>query len=515
MNAKHSRCINSIVILFVAALLAGVQQTAGAQAFDKAKNLNFWNDGRNVTGVRTDSLTISYAEIYGGFKSGDFHDSYESSDSWKMGAVAKTIVHKSGFSMNGSFSFDQDRGKNMCGSMFIKPGYYPVDVLEFTPGTKILQTYSFSGGIASDLNEHWRVGGKMDFESSNYAKRKDIRHTNYRLDMTLAPSVMFHTSAYNVGLSFIYSKTMETVDAEQIGTATASSYYAFLDKGLMYGTNEVWNGSGTHLSEAGVNLLPVKEISTGAALQFAVGGFYFDAEGLYTDGTVGERGYTWYKFPGERLTARMGYKFKALDATHMLRVKASFLMQKNREYAIEKITENGITIPYLYGYNQIFERRITSIDPEYRMYGSKWELKASGNYTYRQGLSSLMYPYKYLQNVSQYSGDLAGLVHLGHFDIGLGASYLKGNLSEESSSVNEASGAVSTPYRQTDYYDLQVEYMTAARVSGRLSLRYNVLKGVLKGSYAECFGSMVKGFDIKYVAGSQMVNAGIKVGYQF
>lgn len=515
MNAKHSRCINSIVILFVAALLAGVQQTAGAQAFDKAKNLNFWNDGRNVTGVRTDSVTISYAEIYGGLKSGDFHDSYESSDSWKMGAVAKTLVHKSGFSMNGSFSFDQDRGKNMCGSMFIKPGYYPVDVLEFTPGTKILQTYSFSGGIASDLNEHWRVGGKMDFESSNYAKRKDIRHTNYRLDMTLAPSVMFHTSAYNVGLSFIYNKTMETVDAEQIGTATASSYYAFLDKGLMYGTNEVWNGSGTHLSEAGVNLLPVKEISTGAALQFAVGGFYFDAEGLYTDGTVGERGYTWYKFPGERLTARMGYKFKALDATHMLRVKASFLMQKNREYAIEKITENGITIPYLYGYNQIFERRITSIDPEYRMYGSKWELKASGNYTYRQGLSSLMYPYKYLQNVSQYSGDLAGLVHLGHFDIGLGASYLKGNLSEESSSVNEASGAVSTPYRQTDYYDLQVEYMTAARVSGRLSLRYNVLKGVLKGSYAECFGSMVKGFDIKYVAGSQMVNAGIKVGYQF
>src|SRR5574344_510596 len=59
MNAKHSHCINSIAILFVAVLLTGVQQTAGAQAFDKAKNLNLWNDGRNVTGIRTDSVTIS------------------------------------------------------------------------------------------------------------------------------------------------------------------------------------------------------------------------------------------------------------------------------------------------------------------------------------------------------------------------------------------------------------------------------------------------------------------------
>ena len=54
----------------------------------------------------------------------------------------------------------------MSGSMFIHPGFYPVDILEFTPGRKDLQTYSFMGGIATNLNPNWRLGGKIDFASA-------------------------------------------------------------------------------------------------------------------------------------------------------------------------------------------------------------------------------------------------------------------------------------------------------------------------------------------------------------
>jgi len=515
MNAKHSHCINSLAVSIAVVLLAGVQHPAGAQAFDKAKNLNFWNDGRNVTGLRTDSVTISYAEIYGAYKTGDFHDSYEASSAWRAGAVAKTIVHLPKFSMNGSFSFDQDRGKDMCGSMFIKPGYYPIDVMEFTPGTKILQTYSFSGGIASELNSRWRIGGKMDFESSNYAKRKDIRHTNYRLDMTVAPSLMYHNGDFDLGLSYVYNKTNETIDAEQIGTATASSYYAFLDKGLMYGTYEVWNGSGTHLAEAGVSLLPVKEISNGAAVQVQWRGLYADAEYLHSSGTVGERGYTWYEFPGEKATARLGFKFNGLSAIHLLRMKFAWQRQVNNEYAIEKVTENGITIPHLYGSNRIFERRILSLSPEYRMYGSKWEASAAFGYAYRQGLSSLMYPYKTLQDVTQYDGEASVLRHLHRFDIGLGATFFKGKMDEESASETTTSGVTSTLYRQTDYYNLQKEYMTAMRAGGRLSIRYNVIGGVLKGSYIEGSASILHGFKLDYISGAERYEAVFKAGYQF
>ncbi|MFA6858584.1 MAG: hypothetical protein WCR48_02575, partial [Bacteroidales bacterium] len=120
--------MNKICVIFSLVLALSAQQTVFGQPFDKAEALNLWNRGRNVTGIRNDSVTMSYAEIYGGLKSGDFHDSYEASDLWNAGIAAKTTVHNAKFSMNGSFSFDQATGKNMCGSMFINPGYYPVDV---------------------------------------------------------------------------------------------------------------------------------------------------------------------------------------------------------------------------------------------------------------------------------------------------------------------------------------------------------------------------------------------------
>ena len=38
----------------------------------------------------------------------------------------------------------------------------------------------------------WRIGGTIDIENENYTKRKDLRHSNYRLDMTFVPSLMWH-----------------------------------------------------------------------------------------------------------------------------------------------------------------------------------------------------------------------------------------------------------------------------------------------------------------------------------
>ena len=65
--------------------------------------------------------------------------------SWNAGAIAKSITHLKGYSLTGSFSFDHTSGKDMSGSMFIHPGFYPVDLLEFTPGRKDLQTLRFHG----------------------------------------------------------------------------------------------------------------------------------------------------------------------------------------------------------------------------------------------------------------------------------------------------------------------------------------------------------------------------------
>ena len=88
---------------------------------------------------------------------------------------------------------------------------------------------------------------------------------------------MYHSDDYAIGFSYIFGKNSESVKAEEIGTA-ATSYYAFLDKGLMYGAYETWEGSGIHLNESGMNGFPIKELSHGAAAQFQWKAFYVDVE---------------------------------------------------------------------------------------------------------------------------------------------------------------------------------------------------------------------------------------------
>ena len=345
-----------------------------AQTYDIIERRNSWNTGKNVTGIRMDSISSSYAELYGKNNHGDFHHSYEAEKSWNAGAIAKSITHLKGYSLTGSFSFDHTSGKDMSGSMFIQPGFYPVDILEFTPGRKDLQRYAFMGGIASDIAPNWRLGGKIDFAASNYSKRKDLRHTNYRLDLKVAPSVMYHSGDLAIGFSYMFSKNSESVKAEVIGT-TENSYNAFLDKGLMYGAYEAWDGSGIHLSESGINGFPIKELSNGGALQLQWKRFYGDIEYTYSSGSAGERDAIWFKFPTHRIASHLSYHFKQGKKEHFLRLNLQWSHLVNNENVINKETVNGITTTYINGSNRIFERDAFSVHPEYEFISPRTEVR--------------------------------------------------------------------------------------------------------------------------------------------
>ena len=170
MNAKLRVCTNRLFILVALSLATALSATAQT-TYEKVFRHNLWNDGYNVAGLRDDATSISFAELFGGAEGGDFRRSNEATSSWNAGAQAFTIKHLEKFSMIGSFSFRQEEGRNMCGSMFITPGLYPVDILEFTPGRKTLQSYVFDGGISVDLSDSWRIGAKMDYRASNISKR--------------------------------------------------------------------------------------------------------------------------------------------------------------------------------------------------------------------------------------------------------------------------------------------------------------------------------------------------------
>ena len=73
-----------------------------AQTFDVIERRDFWNAGRNVNGIRTDSVTVSYAELYGNYTCGRNRDISDPATEWTAGASAATTTHLEKFSMTGN-----------------------------------------------------------------------------------------------------------------------------------------------------------------------------------------------------------------------------------------------------------------------------------------------------------------------------------------------------------------------------------------------------------------------------
>lgn len=510
MNANSNRCMTDRKKIALLWLMAAFSVSVAAQPYDRVERRNFWNAGSNVTGLRMDSLTVSYAELYGRYEAGGFRDTHEAARAWSAGAVAKTITHSERYSMTGSFSFDNTSGSDMCGSMFIRPGFYPVDVLEFTPGRKDLQTYAFMGGIAVDVASCWRVGGKMDFAAANYAKRKDLRYMNYRLDMKVAPAVMYHRGDAAVGISYLFGKNSESVKAEEIGTTTAA-YYAFLDKGLMYGAYEVWTGSGVHLNETGMDAFPVSELSNGVGVQVQFGNFYGDAEYVGSSGKVGEKETVWFRFARHGISSRLGYRIARGGRSHFLRFRLDWEYLSNNENVLGKETANGVTVTKVYGSNRIFERTWVTANPEYGFTGPRGEFTAGVQVSSLRRMSFQMFPYVMSQNLVQARIYASGIWNVGRFDIGAGAAFAAGGFSDGQLEAATDMEPGEPPFHLERYYDMQNEYMTAPRITVHCSLRYNFLHGM----YAEAAASYVRGFRLRFIGGADRWCGTLRIGYTF
>lgn len=479
-------------------------------AFDLTSGRNFWNSGRNAAGVRQDTVSISCAEIGGRYVSGGFRDYADAVSSWSAGAKAATIMHLKSLSLTGAFSFGNFSGSGMCGSMSVRPGYYPVDVLEFTPGEKTRQNYSFSGGISVDLGQAWRLGGRIDFTGANYTKRKDLRHTGYLLDMTVVPSVMYHGEDWAAGISAVFNKNSETICAEQLGISS-STYYAFLDKGLMYGAYESWEGSGVHLSESGINGFPVRELQYGGAVQFQWKELYAELEYLYADGKAGEKQTVWFLFPGHTISLKAGYSFGTGAVRNCLRLSMDWKRQLNHETVLDKVTEGGVTTTEVYGSNPVSERRMFSVRPEYGLEAESVNLVAGLEISSLARQVSPMYPYIFSEHDIIMSAYLSGEVPVRNTDILAGLCFSTGS-AVAGSRMDEADvDASDEPYRLEDWYGVQNEYMLASRLGMKLGMRYRFRRGL----YAEVQAQYFRGFNLRYMTGPDRWATGIGLGYVF
>ena len=202
MRARYKACILSL-FLPLGAL---------GQPYRAVVGENIWTGSQNGAGWRAPDYHLdalrphikaedpekdriaryAQAELYGTFEDGGFKPPHGGRDVWTAGVRAASLMDLPRTTLFGNVRFEQRNAREVMGSLFLQPDYYPVDVLVFTPGPKTRQTYSVSGGLAREMSENWVFGVRGDFESANYATRKDIRHTNYALDLSVSPGILYH-----------------------------------------------------------------------------------------------------------------------------------------------------------------------------------------------------------------------------------------------------------------------------------------------------------------------------------
>ena len=92
MKENNNPCMSNMKGIYIGCMLLCIAAVSSAQTYDVIERRNSWNAGTNVTGIMMDSVTVSYAELYGKNNHGDFRNYYEAGKLWSAGAVAKSIT---------------------------------------------------------------------------------------------------------------------------------------------------------------------------------------------------------------------------------------------------------------------------------------------------------------------------------------------------------------------------------------------------------------------------------------
>ena len=153
--------------------------------------------GQEIGVLRMNLDTVGFkgtAAIRGGVEEGGFRPIHAASFQWTAGAEAKVVNHGEHSSWTGALSFDQMMGQYKNGngySMLLDPDYFPLDIVEFSPGTKSRQSFSLEGGFLTDFGYDWAAGVKASVQGAYTSKRREIPHKDLALTVQLEPTLTF------------------------------------------------------------------------------------------------------------------------------------------------------------------------------------------------------------------------------------------------------------------------------------------------------------------------------------
>lgn len=475
--------------------MAQSEQDTPLPDFDFVKQSNVRLNSQNPTGLSYLPIDkISKAVISGVYEKGKLINYYQSDNSLtgQLGAesyyrITPQIV------MHGLVSYQYFEGKNMGGSAFIDPLITSFDIVEYKDtnrGNKQKETYHLLGGFSYEANTNFKMGANIDYTAINYAKRKDLRHSNKLLDLEVTAGLSYAVNnSFEIGVNYYYQKRVEGLYFNIYGT-TDKSYASLIDYGTFVGRTEGFTDTGDGYT-AGKTERPLVDNYNGAAAQInwqVLPSIVFHNELFYKKRTgyygVKSSSSVVYSNHNADITGYDGaVSIKKNNSLHNIRfgVEQEKLTNFENVYNIINIV-GGLSQVEYYGDNQMLSQEMIKASASYDLYLGinnyvpKYEFNLGVNLQNRNRTTSL-YPYyrkqeltfgtisaKAKHNIVKRKNIYSASIGFS-YATGTGDAYIDGTYAQPS--VTEKSPKT-TPFNLNYEY----EYLTANRIGVSPTFRY-------------------------------------------
>ncbi|MDR2802477.1 MAG: hypothetical protein LBB31_04575 [Prevotellaceae bacterium] len=487
------------MLIAVHSLTAQDSALARYPALEYVQQTEAWLSGRNAAGLLLLPVQkISTAELFANTGKGGFVNYYQSDNRWEWGADTESYYRlNERATLYGKVRYTHFTGKNMGGSALIDPDYNAFDLSEMadsTRGKKSMETFVLVGGVAARLGHGFSLGGKIDYRTANYAKYRDLRHTNKLLDLTASaglscqiPAGDASAGSLTVGGCYLYRRSVEGLAFNMYGV-TDKQYYTLINFGGFYGNSELWSSSGS--KSYTIDSKPMFNEFHGGAIQMdwrrpSGWSLFVEAVFLNRTGYYGKQSPNTYVFTrhnGVEMTVNGTLAYTRSDFRHSLRVQAGNESLKNYELVSHEDTQGSHSDIIYTGKNQVLNRDKTTLHAEYTgsfgitNFCPAWQFKAGGDYFSRNRRVSL-YPYYRLQEIWNYNAHASVCRNIlngkNQYGITFGARYGGGGGTSKDDQTYATPSSQQKPPKSLDHLLYQeYDYLTAPRWAANVSLEY-------------------------------------------
>ncbi len=286
--------------------------TMAQRDFQLVEDRNAWLASDNAAALTTmEDSTIAVGKLFYKYDDGDLRSISQAKRQNTYGADVRSYCRLSEkVVMYGCMTYANVHGTQMAGSMlFPTTELMPFDIVEISEdnvGSKQCEVFNMTGAIGWDARKDVSVGARVDFTAGDYAKHRDLRHSNTL--MNLSADLSFLYKPWGIGGGFLYRRNTETLSFKTYGT-TDKVYQTLIDYANRYGETETFGGDGfTDSSQE----QPLFSEYMGGMLQWKWKGLFIDMAWMHRDGYYGKLSqYTvsHSQHRGNSFSARMRYDF--------------------------------------------------------------------------------------------------------------------------------------------------------------------------------------------------------------